>query len=72
MKNVMKVVLFLVLSIVSPLVSFSGVPQSEKDKVILKDGDMCPDFELFDVKGKKVTLKDLKGYYVYFDFWATW
>lgn len=46
--------------------------QKSDDKVILKAGDKCPDFELQDVNGKKVTLADLKGNYIYIDMWATW
>jgi thiol-disulfide isomerase/thioredoxin len=32
----------------------------------------APDFELLDISGKKVTLKEFKGKVVFLDFWATW
>jgi thiol-disulfide isomerase/thioredoxin len=36
------------------------------------EGNPAPDFTLRDVNGKMVSLKDLRGKYVYIDFWATW
>jgi thiol-disulfide isomerase/thioredoxin len=36
------------------------------------EGNPAPDFLLADVNGKRVSLKDLRGKYVYIDFWATW
>ena len=38
----------------------------------LKAGMASPDFRYRDVNGKVVSLKDLKGKYVYIDIWATW
>jgi thiol-disulfide isomerase/thioredoxin len=38
----------------------------------LKPGKPAPDFSLIDENGKKVSLKDFKGKYVYIDVWATW
>lgn len=32
----------------------------------------APDFELVDITGAKVSLKQLKGKVVFLDFWATW
>lgn len=43
-----------------------------QEKATIKDGDKCPAFEMTDINGKKYTLKEFKGYYIYFDFWATW
>ncbi|MFA6128337.1 MAG: TlpA disulfide reductase family protein [Bacteroidales bacterium] len=36
------------------------------------EGNPAPDFTLNDVNGKVVTMNELRGKYVYFDFWATW
>nr|WP_197718661.1 TlpA disulfide reductase family protein [Pedobacter schmidteae] len=33
---------------------------------------MSPDFNYIDVNGKEVSLKSLRGKYVYIDVWATW
>ena len=38
----------------------------------LVKGEEAPYFELLDKNGKKVSLSDFKGKYVYLDFWATW
>lgn len=38
----------------------------------LQVGDQVPDFTYSDVNGKQVSLSDLRGKYVYIDFWATW
>ncbi|MBP6455817.1 MAG: AhpC/TSA family protein [Chitinophagaceae bacterium] len=35
-------------------------------------GFMAPDFTLPNEKGKKITLKSLRGKYVLIDFWASW
>ena len=35
-------------------------------------GKIAPDFELIDREGKKCRLSDLKGKYLFVDFWATW
>jgi thiol-disulfide isomerase/thioredoxin len=36
------------------------------------EGNPAPDFKLPDPDGKLVSLNDLKGKYLYIDFWATW
>ena len=36
------------------------------------EGNPAPEFSLADVNGKTVSLKDLRGKFVYIDFWATW
>lgn len=38
----------------------------------LQGGSLAPDFEFIDQNGNTVRLSDLKGKYVYLDFWATW
>ena len=38
----------------------------------LMPGKVAPDFEMSDVNGKKCCLSDLKGKYLFIDFWATW
>lgn len=38
----------------------------------LMPGKPAPDFEMMDVDGKKCRLSDLKGKYLFVDFWATW
>lgn len=72
MKNLTKTTLFLLFLILVPRFVLSLNQYDRENKVVLKDGDKCPNFEYYDTDGKKVTLKDFKGYYVYIDFWATW
>jgi len=38
----------------------------------LEVGALSPDFDCTDLSGKKVTLSDFRGKYVYIDIWATW
>lgn len=38
----------------------------------IQPGKPSPDFAFNDINGKTVTLKSLKGKYVYIDVWATW
>jgi thiol-disulfide isomerase/thioredoxin len=38
----------------------------------LAAGSNAPDFNLTDINGKMISLKDFKGKVVYIDFWATW
>ena len=35
-------------------------------------GDVCPEFALKDTTGNQVSLKNLRGKYVYIDVWASW
>ncbi|MEK6657188.1 MAG: redoxin domain-containing protein, partial [Nitrospirota bacterium] len=38
----------------------------------LSIGETAPDFNLKDLEGKDVSLKDFKGKVVFINFWATW
>lgn len=42
-----------------------------EEKQLLAPGKPAPKFTLFDVDGKKVSLNDFKGKYVFIDFWQT-
>ena len=44
----------------------------EKEERPLQAGDRCPNFSFEDIHGKKVSLKALKGKYIFIDIWATW
>ncbi len=47
--------------------------QAKYDKWDLSSpGKPSPDFEAVDMDGKRYSLKDFKGKYVYIDMWATW
>jgi len=41
-------------------------------KVAPEVGALAPDFTLYDLKGKKLTLSQLRGQKVVLNFWATW
>ena len=43
-----------------------------REVVLLKKGDMMPNYVFKDVNGKRVSLKSFRGKYVYIDIWATW
>lgn len=45
-------------------------PKSTEDR--LKPGQACIDFSFADISGKALSLKKLRGKYVYIDVWATW
>ena len=49
---------------------------SDTDKILNKlaaNGKMkCPSFTFTDINGKKVSIEDFRGKYVYIDCWATW
>lgn len=64
-KNVMKVIGLLLCCCMFMTVF------AQKEEV-LKAGMASPDFKYKDVNGKTVSLKDLRGKYVYIDVWATW
>lgn len=38
----------------------------------MNEGPMAPNFELMDLEGNTLALKDLKGEKVYIKFWASW
>ena len=40
--------------------------------VILKSGDLAPDFEVKTINGGSLQLTDFRGKYVLLDFWAVW
>ncbi len=42
------------------------------DLVSLKEGSPAPIFTAVDLNGKEISLSDLKGKYVFLEFWATW
>ena len=44
----------------------------EEKAVLLKKGDVIPNYVFKDVEGKRVSLKKLRGKYVLIDIWATW
>lgn len=44
----------------------------EKEERPLQAGDRCPNFSFEDIHGKKVSLKALRGKYIFIDIWATW
>lgn len=55
------------------LMTFLGVNVFAEQKVdTLKVGDRSPEFHATDKDGNEVTVKSLKGKYVYIDVWATW
>jgi len=50
----------------------SNYEKEHQNYVGLNEGDPSPTFTYEDQFGKKVSLSDLKGKYVYIDVWATW
>lgn len=59
-----------------PKCPFPNIAKMVKDKYQhmegMLEGNPAPDFTMTDISGKSVSLNDLKGKYVYIDFWATW
>lgn len=49
-----------------------GFGQVESKKIGLKIGDIAPELEYNNPKGKKMKLSSLKGKLVLIDFWASW
>ena len=72
MRNLLLIGVIVVVGAAVYLVSSSSSrPPSEMVKSVVV-GDVAPDFQLEDTKGKKVTLSELKGKIVMVNFWATW
>lgn len=46
--------------------------KTQKEEARLRPGQPCIDFSFTDINGKTVSLKRLRGKYVYIDVWATW
>lgn len=49
-----------------------AVANTEDKNEGIEEGQMAPDFTLKDIKGKSLSLSDLKGKYVIIDFWGSW
>jgi peroxiredoxin len=60
-QSVKIVILALLLSLTLPILANAG-----------QVGTSAPDFNLADMNGKEVTLKQFKGKVVFLDFWAPW
>ncbi len=79
MKSIMKrAIILLIISgiwaIPDPWGSLNAAEDPFKAARILKveEPGSAPEFELEDVQGKRVKLKDFRGKVVLLDFWATW
>jgi len=48
------------------------IEQSSPINQAIKVGDTAPDFEVYDINGKKFKLSSLRGNFVLLDFWASW
>ncbi|MDX2190766.1 MAG: TlpA disulfide reductase family protein [Bacteroidota bacterium] len=46
--------------------------KNKNRKEEIKEGNMFPEFDLMDINGKKINLKDFVGKVVYIDFWGSW
>lgn len=55
----------------SPAAAKENVADSEA-KTKLVAGDLCPEFAFKDTTGAEVSIKSLRGKYVYIDVWASW
>lgn len=67
----MKRIVF-ILFIVLQFVCWQVSGQEKKTGSELKAGMKAPNFVYRDVNDREVSLKSLRGKYVYIDFWATW
>ena len=67
-----------ILLIICMLFPLSGWVQEIKKSedlskaVVMKEGDLCPEFVFKNTEGKEVSLKQFKGKYVVIDVWASW
>jgi peroxiredoxin len=52
--------------------SHAGSMTSVAQRGIVKPGEPAPNFQLRDMKGRIVSLSDLRGKVVLLNFWATW
>ena len=78
MKNVFMLICCLTMGVQAYVMAGKGTVSSGQENRKaeisgkLKPGDPSPEFRAIDVNGKPLSLKSLKGKYVYIDLWATW
>ena len=71
----MRIALAVILSLAVLAVSSFALGQKKPYKEGTRVGDKFLDYDKFNAKtidGKTITTKDMKGNYVFIDFWATW
>ena len=57
------------------IISSSGVVQAGengKEKIGTNTGEIAPNFQVYTMEGKKVTLSDYKGKPLFVNFWSWW
>lgn len=73
MKKTLQIVAF-ALGLLAAPASLAAIPAGENTDtvVVVKNGDLSPDFQAQDMTAKYVHVSDFHGKYIYIDIWATW
>jgi DsbE subfamily thiol:disulfide oxidoreductase len=67
-----KAIILSVVLAVFVLVGFLLFSREESERTKAAIGHLAPQFELTDLQGKKINLRDYRGKVVLVNFWATW
>ena len=58
--------------VIDPAQKQAAEVMSDANETGIQEGNLAPDFTLYSLEGKEVSLSDFKGKVTFINFWATW